>query len=100
MHFVRAFLFGLGIFCKPKCDEIRLAYLAQRIIVGTKGEITAYGLNSLFVHLRCFTQDLSTPGSGKGGSEHVPLGASISQKPLTDDVEWFLSVLRFDSKEK
>jgi hypothetical protein len=52
-----------------------LHILAQRIIVGTDGEIIAYGLNSLLVHLRCFVQDLSTPGNGKGSSEHVPLGA-------------------------
>ena len=57
-----------------------LHILAQRIIVGTEGEITAYGLNSLFVHLRCFTQDLSNPGNGKGGSEHVPLGAQESSR--------------------
>jgi hypothetical protein len=28
------------------------------------------------------------------------LGASVFQKPPTDDVEWFLSMLRFDSREK
>jgi hypothetical protein len=39
-------------------------------------------------------------GNGEGGSEHVPLGASISQKPPTQDVERFLSMLRFDSREK
>ena len=45
-------------------------------------------------------QGFSTPGNGKGSSEHVPLGASISQKPPTENVERFLSMLRFDSREK
>jgi hypothetical protein len=41
-----------------------------------------------------------SPGFREGGSEHVPLGASISQKPPTAEVERFLSMLRFDSREK
>ena len=45
-------------------------------------------------------QGLSTPGNGKGSSEQVPLGASISQRPPTQDVERFLSMLRFDSRGK
>jgi hypothetical protein len=59
-------------------------------------------LNSPFVHLRwvVVVQDLSTSGNGKGGSEHVPLGASVSQRPPTLDVERFLSMLRFDSRGK
>ena len=44
-------------------------------------------------------QGLSAPGNGKGSSEHVPLGASVCQRPPTDHVEWFLSMLRFDSRE-
>ena len=28
------------------------------------------------------------------------MGAQISKRPLTDDVERFLSMLRFDAKEK
>ncbi len=34
------------------------------------------------------------------GSEQVRLGAQISKKPPTADVERFLSMLRFDSREK
>jgi hypothetical protein len=30
----------------------------------------------------------------------VPLGASVSQRPPTDNVERFLSMLRFNSREK
>ena len=30
----------------------------------------------------------------------IPVGASVFQRPPTDDVEWFLSMLRFDSREK
>jgi hypothetical protein len=41
-----------------------------------------------------------TSGSREGGSEHVPLGASVSQRPPTDNVQRFLSMLRFDSREK
>jgi hypothetical protein len=65
-----------------------------------KGKITDYGMNSPFVHLRCFIQDLSTSRNGKGGSEQIREGAQISGKPPTDDVERFLSMLRFDSREK
>ena len=41
-----------------------------------------------------------SPDFREGGSEHVPLGASVSQKPPTADVERFLSMLRVDSKGK
>jgi hypothetical protein len=41
-----------------------------------------------------------TPESREGGSEHVPLGASVCQRPPTENVERFLSMLRFDSREK
>jgi hypothetical protein len=41
----------------------------------------------------------STPGNGKGGSEHVPLGASVCQRPPTDNVERFLFIFGFDSRE-
>lgn len=45
-------------------------------------------------------QDLSTPGNGEGGSEQVREGALICPKLPTDNVEWFLSMLRFDSRGK
>ena len=41
-----------------------------------------------------------SPTFREGGSEHVPLGASVSQEPSTQDVERFLSMLRVDSREK
>lgn len=43
---------------------------------------------------------LFSPDSREGGSEHVPLGASVYQRPPTDHVERFLSMLRFDSRGK
>jgi len=36
----------------------------------------------------------------EGGSEQISAVTSISQKPPTDDVERFLSLLRFDSRGK
>ena len=41
-----------------------------------------------------------SPDFREGGSEQISEGASISQKPPTDDVERFLSMLRFDSRGK
>ena len=43
---------------------------------------------------------LFSPDSREGGSEHVPLGASVYQRPPTDHVERFLSMIRFDSRGK
>ena len=40
------------------------------------------------------------PDFREGSSEHVPLGASVSQRPPTDNVERFLSKLKFDSRGK
>jgi hypothetical protein len=74
--------------------------LAKRIIVDIDREIIEHELNSPFVYLRFLVQALSTPGKGEGGSEHVPLGASVSHEPPTDIVERFLSMLRFDSRGK
>ena len=42
----------------------------------------------------------STSGNGEGGSEQIREGALVSQKPTTDAVERFLSMLRFDSRGK
>jgi hypothetical protein len=69
-------------------------------MVSASGEIITHELNSPFVCLHCFGPELSTPGNGKGGSEHVPLGASVSQRPPTQVVERFLFLLRFDSRGK
>ena len=49
-----------------------LIVFVKRIIVEAKGEIMDYGLNSRFVSLRGFLQDLS-PRNEEGGSAHVPL---------------------------
>jgi hypothetical protein len=66
-----------------------LQILARRIIFDTDGEMVAYEAISPFVHLRSILQDLSTPGNGEGGSEQIREGASISEKPPTDNVERF-----------
>jgi len=47
---------------------------AKRLIVDID-EIVEHELNSPFAYLRSFVQNLSTFGSGDGGSEHVRLGA-------------------------
>jgi hypothetical protein len=65
------------------------------------GTIIDHQLNLTSVYSCSLTQNLlSTPGNGEGGSEHVPLGASVCQRPPTDHVERFLSMLRFDSRGK
>jgi hypothetical protein len=74
--------------------------LAERIIFYADGENEDYELDSPFVYLRSLVKNLSTPENGEGGSEQIREGASISQKPPTDDVEWFLPMLRFDSRRK
>jgi hypothetical protein len=85
---------------EKKQQGILLQILAKQIIVDPQGAIIEHELNSPFVYLRSLTQSLSTPGNGDGSSEHVRSGALISQKPPTHDIEGFLSMLRFDSREK
>ena len=63
-------------------------------------EMIDYELKSPFVYIRSLVQGLSTPGNGEGGSEQIRAGASISQKPPTDDVERFLSLLGLILEEK
>ena len=51
------------------------------------------------------TKPPSSSGPGRGPLKaktgvRVSVGASVSQKPPTQDVERFLSMLRFDSREK
>jgi len=77
-----------------------LQVLTKRIILDPPGEILEHELNSLLVRLCSLVEGSFTPGNGEGGSEQVPLGASVFQKPPTDNVERFLSILRIDSKEK
>jgi hypothetical protein len=67
------------------------------MIVGTEGEIIDYRLKLPFVYL-AYAKSIN-PGNGKGGSEQISEGASIFQKPPTNNnVERFLSMLRFDSR--
>ena len=78
-----------------------LQILAKRIIVDVTGALIDYELNSLFVYLRSLIQNLSASGNGEGWcSEQIHEGASICQKPPTDHVERFLTLLRFDSRGK
>jgi len=46
------------------------------------GEITDCGMNSPFVHLRCFIPDLSTSRNGAAGSEQIREGA-LNQNMLS-----------------
>ena len=74
MHQVR--FYQSSILGKPfyLCRFALLQILAKRIIVGIEGEIVEHKFISPFVYLRSFPQNLFTPGSGDGGSEHVRLG--------------------------
>jgi hypothetical protein len=51
------------------------------------------------VHWTIFLHSIS-PDFWEGGSEQISEGAQISQKPPTNNVERFLSILRLDSREK
>jgi hypothetical protein len=60
-------------------------------------------------HIADITQRSQTPPSSSGPGRsplkaqtgvRVPLGASVFQEPPTDNVERFLSMLKFDSKGK
>ena len=70
-----------------------LQIVAKRIIISREGEIISCELHSPFAYLSTLATSLNR-GSEEGcGSEHVPLGASVCQKPPTDNVEGFLSML-------
>jgi len=58
-----------------------LQILAQRIIVDMDDESFEHELDSPFAYLRSLVQNLSTPGNGKGSSEHVRLGV-LHQKSI------------------
>jgi len=78
-----------------------LQILVKRIIVTTDGALCDYALNSPFVYLRSVAERVFSPSNREGwGSEQIHGGASDSKKPPTDNVERFLSMLRFDSKGK
>ena len=77
-----------------------LQILAKQIIVNGNGEIIDFKLNSPFLYLRSVVDYFFTPSNREGcSSEQINVGAPTSQKPPTSDVERFLSMLRFDSKE-
>lgn len=61
-----------------------LQILAKQIIVDPHGKIVDHELNSSFMYLRSLVQNLSTPGSGEGSSEHVRSGVLFTnQIPLS-----------------
>jgi hypothetical protein len=62
-----------------------LLILAKQIIVNPQGKIGQHELNLPFANLHSLVQNLSTPGSGDGSSEHVRLG--VQQKPPTDQAQ-------------
>ena len=67
-----------------KKQSILLQILAKQIIVDPHDKIVDHELNSSFVSLRSLVQNLSTPGSGEGSSEHVRPGVLFTnQIPLS-----------------
>ena len=54
----------------------------------------------MFLDHEAFCMVVSPDFREECGSEHVPLGASISQRPPAHDVERFLFMLMFDSRGK
>jgi hypothetical protein len=81
----------------PRLDRkqqgVLLQFLTKRIIVDAHGEIIEHELNVPIVDFRSLVQGFSTPGNGKGGSEHVPLGA---QKFISCDGLFFKRLKRFE----
>ena len=71
----------------------------KRIIVGIDGDVIEHELILSFAYLQSLLQNLSSPGSGDGSSEHVRSGVQISAKPPTDHVERFLFMLQLDVGE-
>lgn len=71
----------------PRLDEkkrsVLLQIIAKQIIVDADGEIIHHQLNSPFVYLRSLVDDLSAPGNGEGGSEHIREGALIRENALS-----------------
>jgi hypothetical protein len=88
----------------PRLDEKQqqtlLQVLAKKIIVTPEGEIIDQELPSPFVYLRSIADDLQDSNPLDRGSEQVRLGAQVLKNRSADDVDWFLSMLRFDSKGK
>ena len=59
---------------------ILLQILAKQIIVDPHGKIVEHELNSPFVYLRSLVQDLFTPRSGEGSSEHNRSGVLFTNQ--------------------
>jgi hypothetical protein len=76
-----------------------LQILAKRIIVSPDGEIIEHELHSPFVYLLALQKGLKTT---EKSSRHVSSGALVPNftTPLTDDISQFLSMLRFEHRER
>ena len=77
-----------------------LQMFVKRIIINPQGEIIDHELLSPFEYISALASH-SNGRIGEGsGSEQVRVGASAQKDRSTDDVERFLSNLRFDSRAK
>lgn len=71
----------------------------NRIIVRVLGETSKIELYSPFAHLRTLTGNGAGVGSNEGGSSQFQSSPS-QDHPLNQDVERFLSMLRFEQRDK
>ena len=85
---------------ETKQKTLLLQIIAKQIIINRQGEIISCELHSPFSYLSSLASMLNYESEEGCGSEQIRLGAPNSKKPPTDDVERFLSMLRFDSREK
>jgi len=74
-----------------------LQMFVKRIIINSQGEIIGHELLSPFEYLSALINHSNGENEEESGSEQVRDGSQV--KPL-DDIERFLSMLRFDSREK
>ena len=77
-----------------------LQILVKQIIVDPQGKINDIEFNSPFAYLQNLVEDLFTFNNVSRCSSQVSLGAQVFKDRSTDDVERFLSKLRFDSNGK
>jgi len=74
-----------------------LQIITKKIIIDCEGEIISHELNSPFEYLSTLATSIFGNGREGGGSEQIR--DRLQLEPL-DNVERFLSLLRFDSREK
>jgi site-specific DNA recombinase len=77
-----------------------LQIVVKRIIINQEGEIISHKLHSPFSYLSTLISAFSGENGEGRCSVTVACGSSTQKEPPTDDVERFLAMLRFDSREK